>query len=79
MNQILNFDVAVANGFPALIGVVSPPKPERAEVLFIRIAAAPIDGKCDVIGIDNFSSRKAVSFIECLIVRAATRFFWVLT
>ncbi len=80
MNQILNLEVAVANGLLALIGVASPPKPESAEVLFIRIAAGPIDGKFPVDGSTPiFSSKKVASFIECLIVRAATRFFYVLT
>ncbi len=75
--------MAVANGLLARRGVAAPPpKPDKAEVLFMRMSAAgPIVGKLlPVWGIEIFSSKKAVlSFIECRIVRAATRFFDVLT
>ena len=73
--------MAVANGLLARSGVASPPtpKPDIAEVLFMRMAAGPIAGKVPAEGIAIFSSKKAVSFIECRMVRAATRFFDVLT
>ncbi len=82
MSQILNFEVAVANGLLARSGVASPPtpKPDSADVLFMRMAAGPIAGKLPVRGIAILSSKNAVlSFIEWRIVRAATRFFDVLT